>query len=251
MMLRTTITTTSVMEKSIGTKMYLHLMLVLIMCCVLRASAGSASNTDINNSLNPYSQPSTSGSIVASPSSSSTAQSLPDTNSQTLPINEQQPNVLTTVYQSRHQHLSTVDAFAVEKERMTTTLGEGAFSSSTTHSGGSVASTESSFSSQINNNNQNTQETPAVVISTGTSSPSTILPSQTSRPDDNIEQQPPAIPSVEHVLLGCGPNNREGIGIQKALDWLKEKRVPDFGWENDTHMVILAKEVSTYMFIIY
>lgn len=31
--------------------------------------------------------------------------------------------------------------------------------------------------------------------------------------------------------------------IQRALDWLREKRVSD-AWENDTHMVILAKEVS-------
>ena len=29
----------------------------------------------------------------------------------------------------------------------------------------------------------------------------------------------------------------------KALDWLREKRVSDYGWENDTHFVILAKEV--------
>lgn len=45
-------------------------------------------------------------------------------------------------------------------------------------------------------------------------------------------------------LMGCGPNNKEAIGIQKALDWLKEKRSPDYSWENDTQMVILAKEVS-------
>lgn len=51
-----------------------------------------------------------------------------------------------------------------------------------------------------------------------------------------------------HVLLGCGPNNREGIGIQKALNWLRDKRSPDYGWENDTHMVILAKEVSDFDF---
>lgn len=49
----------------------------------------------------------------------------------------------------------------------------------------------------------------------------------------------------EHVLLGSsGPDQRELLGIQKALDWLKEKRLPDYGWANDTHMVILAKELS-------
>lgn len=62
----------------------------------------------------------------------------------------------------------------------------------------------------------------------------------------NIEPQPehPTIITNEHELLGCGPNNREGIGIQKALDWLREKRSPDYSWENDTNMVILAKELS-------
>lgn len=39
------------------------------------------------------------------------------------------------------------------------------------------------------------------------------------------------------------PNKREMEGIQRALDLLREKRSPDYGWENDTHMVILAKEV--------
>ncbi len=55
-----------------------------------------------------------------------------------------------------------------------------------------------------------------------------------------IESHGPKLP-VE--LLGCGPNNREAIGIQKALDWLRDKRSPDYSWENDTQMVILAKEV--------
>lgn len=57
-------------------------------------------------------------------------------------------------------------------------------------------------------------------------------------------------PSEPQILLGheiigsAGPDKREVEGIQKALGWLKEKRSPDYGWENDTHMVILAKEVN-------
>lgn len=55
------------------------------------------------------------------------------------------------------------------------------------------------------------------------------------------------VPVVDdpHVLLGSsGPDQRELNGIQKALDWLKDKRLPDYSWANDTHMVILAKELS-------
>ncbi|KAL5275404.1 hypothetical protein ACFFRR_001344 [Megaselia abdita] len=52
--------------------------------------------------------------------------------------------------------------------------------------------------------------------------------------------------SVEggHEFLGEGPDKKETESIQKGLDWLKEKRATDFGWLNDTHMVILSKELS-------
>lgn len=47
-----------------------------------------------------------------------------------------------------------------------------------------------------------------------------------------------------HEFLGEGPDKKETESIQKGLDWLKEKRAADYGWLNDTHMVILAKELS-------
>lgn len=51
-------------------------------------------------------------------------------------------------------------------------------------------------------------------------------------------------PFGEHVYIGTkGPNQRESDAITRALDWLAEKRTSDYGWGNDTHMVILAKEV--------
>lgn len=51
-------------------------------------------------------------------------------------------------------------------------------------------------------------------------------------------------PFGEHVYIGTkGPNQRESEAITRALDWLAEKRASDYGWGNDTHMVILAKEV--------
>lgn len=54
-------------------------------------------------------------------------------------------------------------------------------------------------------------------------------------------------PFGEHVYIGTkGPNQRESESITRALDWLNEKRSTDYGWGNDTHMVILAKEVCVY-----
>lgn len=200
------------MEKSIGI-MLLQLIGAAIVCGLSVAGTGSAGSI-MNNSLNPFSPSSTSG-------SSSTASSMLETYLQTFTINEQQ-NVLTTAYH-RHHPTSTV---SVEKEKATTSL-----SSAGTHS----AATESS---QLDANTL----TP-FLISTGASVPSASLSTSAMNLSENPEQ--PVLISSGPILLGCGPNNREGIGIQKALDWLREKRVSDYGWENDTHMVILAKEVRT------
>lgn len=58
-------------------------------------------------------------------------------------------------------------------------------------------------------------------------------------------------PFGEHVYIGTkGPNQRESEAITRALDWLAEKRSSDYGWGNDTHMVILAKEVCLPLLII-
>ncbi|XP_055902811.1 uncharacterized protein CG3556 isoform X2 [Eupeodes corollae] len=86
----------------------------------------------------------------------------------------------------------------------------------------------------------------STVTQSGTTSPSsTQVPPPTSQiqenPSDNLTE--PII--GEHVMMGsAGPDKRELEGILKALDWLKEKRASDYGWGNDTHMVILAKELS-------
>lgn len=54
-------------------------------------------------------------------------------------------------------------------------------------------------------------------------------------------------PFGEHIYIGTnGPNQRESEAITRALDWLAEKRSPNYGWANDTHMVILAKEVCLH-----
>lgn len=216
--------TKSGMEKSIGI-MFLQLIGALIVSGLSVAGTGSASSI-MNNSLNPYS-PSTSGSIL---SSSTAAPSMLETYLQTFPINEQQ-NILTTVYHASAKHQTST--MGAEKEKLATSSVSSL--SSTTH----LATEPSQLFSP---SNQNTQ-TP-FLISTGSSSSS--LPTVTMNLSENAEQ--PALIPNEPILLGCGPNNREGIGIQKALDWLREKRVSDFGWENDTHMVILAKEVNRIFF---
>lgn len=51
-------------------------------------------------------------------------------------------------------------------------------------------------------------------------------------------------PLEQHVFIGTnGPDQRESEAITRALDWLTEKRSSDYGWGNDTHLVILAKEL--------
>jgi hypothetical protein len=82
-----------------------------------------------------------------------------------------------------------------------------------------------------------------------TNSPAIIsAPADITQTSTTLDSHPETTATVasknDHILLGCGPNNREGIGIQRALDWLREKRSADYGWDSDTHMVILAKEVS-------
>lgn len=171
---------------------YLQLMVVLI----LSAVGGSAnSGSDMNNSYNPYSSP-TSGSVVVSSSSSSpsTSQTMFETYLQTFPINDTQ-NVLTTVHQPHH-HMSTVEG---EKEK-TTASNEMMYSSSSS-STTRLASLATEASQSMD------AQTPVVNPSL-----STIL---TSTYNQDTEQ-PTIIEVPPHELLGCGPNNREAIGIQKV-----------------------------------
>uniref|UniRef100_A0A182JZ21 Uncharacterized protein n=1 Tax=Anopheles christyi TaxID=43041 RepID=A0A182JZ21_9DIPT len=68
---------------------------------------------------------------------------------------------------------------------------------------------------------------------------------QTPMRQDLIDSLPVDVSQIEDKQLGPeGPNQAESVGIQRALCWLREKRLPDYSWGNDTHMVILAKELS-------
>jgi gastric intrinsic factor len=204
----------SVMEKSIGF-MFLQVIGAAVVCGLSVAGTGSASSI-MNNSLNPYT-PLT---------SVSTSSSMLETYLQTFPINEQQ-NILTTAYHHSAKH--STSTMGAEKEKPTTL-------SASSYSPTTVSATEPPQYSPANSNTLS----PFVI---GSSTYSSVM-SASGNLSENPEQ--PVLIPTGPILLGCGPNNREGIGIQKALDWLREKRVSDFGWENDTHMVILAKEVSLF-----
>lgn len=55
----------------------------------------------------------------------------------------------------------------------------------------------------------------------------------------------PSGAGLPHEIIGsASPTKAEQEAILRALDWLKEKRASDYGWGNDTHVVILAKELS-------
>lgn len=71
----------------------------------------------------------------------------------------------------------------------------------------------------------------------------TLLPTSATTKQDTLEPIP-EVPEDPTVIVYFGPDQKESLGIQKAIDWLREKRLPDYSWGNDTHMVILAKELS-------
>lgn len=52
------------------------------------------------------------------------------------------------------------------------------------------------------------------------------------------------IDSKSFIENSMEPDAKESLAIQKSLDWLRERRFNDFGWGNDTSIVILAKEVK-------
>lgn len=83
---------------------------------------------------------------------------------------------------------------------------------------------------------------PVVSAETALESVSTAAPTTTTTASTTTTT---ATTAPEHDIIGSpGPDKREQEAILKALDWLKEKRAADYGWGNDTHVVILAKELS-------
>lgn len=64
----------------------------------------------------------------------------------------------------------------------------------------------------------------------------------TSQVEEFLESSMPS--ENEELYNENAPSTKEILSVQRALEWLKDKRFSDFGWGNDTHLVILAKEVS-------
>lgn len=112
------------------------------------------------------------------------------------------------------------------------------------HHDTSVISSDSTSTSANNGGNgaYPTSASSAVVVSSQPPGAASITVSTQSTTTSIL--LPESDNEGEHEIMGsAGPDKRELEGIQRALDWLKEKRAPDYGWGNDTHMVILAKEV--------
>lgn len=88
--------------------------------------------------------------------------------------------------------------------------------------------------------NSITTNAPATAQSAQVGQETVVVDATTTTPEPTTPSTTPV-----HELLGsAGPDKREQDAIIKALDWLKAKRAGDYGWGNDTHVVILAKELS-------
>lgn len=100
-------------------------------------------------------------------------------------------------------------------------------------------SESTSAAHNVSTANSVTTEVPVTVQSSVQVGPETAIDSTTSEPT-----HPPSTTAMHEILGSDGPDKREQEAILKALDWLKMKRAADYGWGNDTHVVILAKELS-------
>ncbi|XP_016939390.2 uncharacterized protein CG3556 [Drosophila suzukii] len=113
-------------------------------------------------------------------------------------------------------------------------------SSNTNGSGSSSNSNMNSSNTSNSNSNSSsvaTLSTTTAANSGGDQQEALVLATPTAL---NGSSTPP-----EHQTIGQAPPTKgEQEAILRALDWLKEKRASDYGWGNDTHVVILAKELS-------
>lgn len=146
-------------------------------------------------------------------------------------------------------------------------------------SSGSNNNNDASYEQSYNNNNNSTATATAATTATTTTTTTTATSngaSATHAAIDQLQLQPqegataiaalpptqgngseaaaagaggattaPSGAGLPHEIIGsASPTKAEQEAILRALDWLKEKRASDYGWGNDTHVVILAKELS-------
>ncbi|XP_016946277.1 uncharacterized protein CG3556 [Drosophila biarmipes] len=107
----------------------------------------------------------------------------------------------------------------------------------------------SSSGSNSNLNSSNTSNSSSSASSVATLSPTTAANAGGDQQEALVLATPTALNGSstppEHQTIGQAPPTKgEQEAILRALDWLKEKRASDYGWGNDTHVVILAKELS-------
>ncbi|XP_037035719.1 uncharacterized protein CG3556 isoform X2 [Bradysia coprophila] len=150
------------------------------------------------------------------------------------------------------EHVSIFSTIFASTEKQSTPSTTTTTTTAATYPSSSSALSSSITSSttvqQSTTQHQNTTTLPgttldSLAISLSPSQPSTV--SISTAPQSDIVEAPSETTLIEHEIIGsAGPDKKESEGIQRALDWLKEKRSSDYGWENDTHMVILAKELS-------
>ncbi|XP_017002309.2 uncharacterized protein CG3556 [Drosophila takahashii] len=108
-----------------------------------------------------------------------------------------------------------------------------------------ISSSSGNISFSQSNSNANSNYSSAVIPTTTTSAGG-------DQQEALILATPPALNGSSapgehqhHQTIGQAPPTKgEQEAILRALDWLKEKRASDYGWGNDTHVVILAKELS-------
>ncbi|SPP89303.1 uncharacterized protein CG3556 [Drosophila guanche] len=125
-------------------------------------------------------------------------------------------------------------------------------SSSNTNSNNDASDEQNSNNNNKNENNSNQHANTSQSVPTATTA-SAHQDQQDATPLGQGMAPPTAGPGSngtgadphQHEIIGsASPNKGEQEAILRALDWLKEKRASDYGWDNDTHVVILAKELS-------
>ncbi|XP_060664696.1 LOW QUALITY PROTEIN: uncharacterized protein CG3556 [Drosophila nasuta] len=126
-------------------------------------------------------------------------------------------------------------------------------SNNNNNSNNNDASDEQSFGSGSNSSLAETTTT-TTVTTTNTAAAANLTVEQQQEIASVAAQSPAGsssnlsnltVAAAEQDAFGSAtPNKGEQEAILRALDWLKEKRASDYGWANDTHVVILAKELS-------
>ncbi|KAH8397899.1 hypothetical protein KR222_005935 [Zaprionus bogoriensis] len=130
-----------------------------------------------------------------------------------------------------------------EQSYNNTTAAAAAAAATTTTTTTTTTSTTSSAAATLTVSEQQENASSAVGVAVAVAA---LPPAGNGNGSAAAELPAGAAPSLSpHEIIGsASPTKGEQEAILRALDWLKEKRASDYGWANDTHVVILAKELS-------